>query len=394
MKTIMAILAAAAISAICAALLVSQRLNASFLVETAAREAAWATERDALQEAAAKPRETILITNTEPRAELASPKKPSAAEILAELKQQAGVRGADARRVIVLLQNLIDCGPAAAPVIREYLASGEDVEFEPAGKKPRDIAAIFTAVAPISLRFALFDALRELRTPEAEKLLLETLNTTNRGIEVAYLTRTLETIFPGRYRDAELAAAQNLLLKSGQLDDTDSDYLYGTLRSLDDHSFVAQAQAQVIRPDGKLDKNAFTYLKSALSDQALPLARQLYSDPRITDPGSKEPLARVALAYVGAVADADQFYQQTINDRALPKSARKNLIEDLNEDGLNFKNLSATDLPLIQKRMELIEKISASAMDEVNAAAFKEAYKDLANMREKAAAAAQRSQQP
>ena len=38
------------------------------------------------------------------------------------------------------------------------------------------------------------------------------------------------------------------------------------------------------------------------------------------------------------------------------------------------------DLPLIQSRLALIEDLAPNAMDDVNAAAFMEASKDLADM--------------
>ena len=56
-------------------------------------------------------------------------------------------------------------------------------------------------------------------------------------------------------------------------------------------------------------------------------------------------------------------------------------IEDLNEEGFaDPKNLTPDDLPLILTRLALIEEHAPDAMDEVNAAAFAEAYKDLMNM--------------
>ncbi len=64
------------------------------------------------------------------------------------------------------------------------------------------------------------------------------------------------------------------------------------------------------------------------------------------------------------------------------RGIRSNLIEDLNEDGFaDPQNLTANDLPLIQSRIALIEEFAPNAMDEVNTAAFEEAYKDLVNMR-------------
>ena len=57
------------------------------------------------------------------------------------------------------------------------------------------------------------------------------------------------------------------------------------------------------------------------------------------------------------------------------------MIEDLNEEGfLDPKNITADDLPLIMSRLALIEQHAGDAMDDVNAAAFMEAYKDLWGM--------------
>ena len=57
------------------------------------------------------------------------------------------------------------------------------------------------------------------------------------------------------------------------------------------------------------------------------------------------------------------------------------MIEDLNEDGFQDPENPTTDeLPLIESRLALIEQLAPDSMDDVNAAAFAEAYKDLNNM--------------
>jgi hypothetical protein len=102
---------------------------------------------------------------------------------------------------------------------------------------------------------------------------------------------------------------------------------------------------------------------------------------RLNDPVVKEELGRYALSWVGADSDADEMWLWTINDPSLSAKARKNLIEDLNEDGFSDpKNPTVEDLPLIESRLALIEEVAPDAMDEDNAAAFLEAYKDLVNM--------------
>lgn len=95
----------------------------------------------------------------------------------------------------------------------------------------------------------------------------------------------------------------------------------------------------------------------------------------------KDSIARLALAFVGADADAEDYWLAAINDPSLPANERQDLIEDLNEDGLSDpKHPSPEDLPLILNRLELIEEVGPYAMDKVNADAFIEAYKDLTNL--------------
>ena len=95
----------------------------------------------------------------------------------------------------------------------------------------------------------------------------------------------------------------------------------------------------------------------------------------------KDPAARIAFAWVGADEEAETYWYLAINDPSLPANERQDLIEDLNEDGLSDpKHPTADDLPLIASRLLLLEEFGPYAMDEVNADAFREAYKDLVNL--------------
>jgi hypothetical protein len=92
-------------------------------------------------------------------------------------------------------------------------------------------------------------------------------------------------------------------------------------------------------------------------------------------------VARAALSWVGVDRHAEAVWVQAINDPRLSAKTRQDLIEDLNEDGFpDPRHPTTEDLPLIVSRLELIEDLAPYAMDDVNAAAFQEAYKDLANM--------------
>jgi hypothetical protein len=97
----------------------------------------------------------------------------------------------------------------------------------------------------------------------------------------------------------------------------------------------------------------------------------------------QDPMARLALGFVGADLDAEEYWIGAINDPSLSAHERQDLIEDLNEDGLSDpKHPGMQDLPLIVNRLQLIEQLAPFAMDQVNRDAFMEAYKDLTNMLE------------
>ncbi len=102
---------------------------------------------------------------------------------------------------------------------------------------------------------------------------------------------------------------------------------------------------------------------------------------RSTATKCRTPWRAIALNFVGSDPDADSYWVGAINDSALPPEERKDLIEDLNEDGLaDPHHPSAADMPLILARLRLIERLAPNAMDDVNRDAFAEAYKDLAGM--------------
>jgi len=121
-------------------------------------------------------------------------------------------------------------------------------------------------------------------------------------------------------------------------------------------------------------------VQSDIAVQTEPAPAPPEQDSRFDDPAVKEQRARAALAMIGHNPEADQVWVQLINDPSVSANARSNLIEDLNEDGLSYRNLTMDDLPVIKYRIEFIEYLRPYAMDKVNADAFDEAHKDLVNM--------------
>lgn len=93
------------------------------------------------------------------------------------------------------------------------------------------------------------------------------------------------------------------------------------------------------------------------------------------------PVARDALVDVGADPQAEAVWFAAINDPNMSAHARSDLIEDLNEEGFaDPHHVVPEELPLVMSRIALIEEVGPYAMDQVNADAFAEAYKDLTNI--------------
>jgi len=105
----------------------------------------------------------------------------------------------------------------------------------------------------------------------------------------------------------------------------------------------------------------------------------------LCDSARAEAAYRQALALVGDDPLAEVVWADAIDDPTRSQHERQDLIEDLNEVGFaDPAHPTADDLPLIANRLALIEELAPYALDDVNAAAFAEAYKDLMNMYDRA----------
>lgn len=318
-----------------------------------------------------------------------APKQRTAEDILNELAALQVVAGpGQARtqyRILSLLDQLAQEGPAALPALHQFLAARRDVSYEPsAGTTGGNRSRNNSGMLPPSLRFGLLDVVRQIGGPEAEQILVQTAGTTGRGAELVYLAQLLEGFSPGKYRDTVLTAARNLIAGGKVTDPADRDNLYDLLRQFKDTAYVSVAQAQLVSPDGRVDRSALRYLQQTLGEQSLALAVRTYSDQRVADGDSKESLGRVALTYVGANDQALPLFHAATIDPALKPDQRRNLVEDLNQDGLsNRRNPTPEDLKVIANRYTLTQTYLQQEYvqnDKTLNAAFREANKDLANM--------------
>ncbi len=147
------------------------------------------------------------------------------------------------------------------------------------------------------------------------------------------------------------------------------------------YGFVKKAGSS--KTKGNIDLAALKALKKSEGVKAIPSIAAAYKNPNISS-GEKEALGRIALAFAGADAQANELYHTAISDPAISVDDRKNLLEDLNEVGYeNLKNPTEKDLKLMADRLELIKKYREGSDPKV-AESFDEAEKDLRNMLAKA----------
>ena len=375
-----------------AALLWTSRQQAGSSVhQTETQSAAAADTASERATSANHPERSVVSSPSSPSEEPRVTAKRSPEELLNELASiqitPGPMQGRAQYRIMSLLEQLSRCGESALPALGQFLASGRDVSYQASGNRQRSNSS---SLLPPSLRFALFDVVREIGGASAETILVESLNTTVHGTELTYLVQLLEGLSPGKYREAAILAAKNLLSTGKLADANERNNAYDVLRQFGDASYAAVAQANLIQPDGKVDRAALRYLQQTQGKESLAVVTQMFQDKRVADADSKESLGRVALAYVGAEEKAAELYHAAILDPVVTPDQRRNLIEDLNQDGLsNRRNPTPEDLKIIASRYALADAYLQQPYvqnDPVATAAFKEAQKDLAQMLQRAGA--------
>jgi len=383
--------------------------------ELARAQTEWAAEKHKLEEALKKARarpHAVEMPAPAPLAPVApivvSAARPDPREIIERLQGfkfaaavqgqgQPPVQSRQVRRLLHEFEILVDAGPTALPAIREFLARNLDLDYQPGAiKGPRDGSVQTDFLVPPSLRLGLFDALRQMGGSQAEAALADVLKSTARGVEVAYLARVLQEMAPNKYRDTAVATVKELLanpvIEAAALDKNDRSYLFGVLQFFNDASYAGIAQGQLLAANGQVDRAALTYLHKSLGEQAVPIVANAFQDPRLTDAASKEPLARVALAFVGTNPQAEQMFGKAVRDPALAGDPIRNLVEDLNQDGFaNRRVTTPEDVKLANFRFALTEQYLQQPFvqsDKTLSRAFTEANKDLAGMLQRASGAA------
>src|SRR5439155_16428358 len=106
------------------------------------------------------------------------------------------------------LQGLIGQGSAAVPAIRGFLEQNQELNFAAIGGGDQ--------LGQSSLRSAMINALAQIGGPEANSVMLQTLQATTLPSEIAQLAQILEQQAPGQYRQEALSAINEVLGMAGK----------------------------------------------------------------------------------------------------------------------------------------------------------------------------------
>ncbi len=332
----------------------------------------------------------------------------SPADALRELQQLRPGPGAKTRdvrfRIVHQLESLVDAGPAAVPLIREFLDRMEDVDYAPSeGRSSDNNRGRNTALAalqnrprasldfdfPPSLRLGLVDVLRRIGGAQAEAALEQMLARTGRGVEVAYAARALDEMNPVVHRPAAIAAAHELLLnpsvveKPNRLDENARAYLLTLLSDWGDTSFAQYAPTLLIGADGRIDRTVLDYLNGTLREQAMGAIYQAYLDPRLTNQWEKASLVSTAFNYVGPNGDANRMFQDVLNNQTIPtplKALAIGALAGAERGGVRIE--TPADPQTIQARIAVLEATKASLTDPTLARAADRTIENLTALRE------------
>ncbi|HZO85669.1 MAG TPA: hypothetical protein VFC26_10660, partial [Verrucomicrobiae bacterium] len=170
MKTALLLVLAAGVGFAAGWVIISKRDAMRHAVAMAEKQAAFSREKAALEEAleAARarraPAPTPVMTPSAP-----VPARPTPVEIVAKLQTLKGSSPRTLREAVYWLTELAQSGRSALPAIREFLARNQDLDWDTAafaqGRNVREVPLDFAL--PPSLRFGLFDVLRQIGGAEA-----------------------------------------------------------------------------------------------------------------------------------------------------------------------------------------------------------------------------------
>ena len=249
----------------------------------------------------------VEIVETEKEKIVERLKEVSPEELIAELKLiQPSEENRDKSMLEVnyYMTSLTKIGERSVPAIDAFLETSEDVEYskdalnfrregeeakeaEARGDEVKSGARDFLRsgfgsyflsnafkdmkreLIPQSMRIGLFFVLHDIEGAKAEAVLVKVLDSTGRGLEVAFLDMILSEMAPDLYTDKVLEVTHDLLTNaptatSSLFDEASRMVLFAILMKYKDATFVDTAKTMIVTPEGKVDGAVVNYLTTVL----------------------------------------------------------------------------------------------------------------------------------
>jgi hypothetical protein len=276
-------------------------------------------------------------------------------------------------RIIYHLEQLVDLGEKAIPDIHTFLQRNEDVQFHKGqaavGRRQAisqfDVKPLF----PSSLRLGLIEVLERIGGEIAEASLLEVLQITGRGVEIALAAQTLEQMAPRKYVDVVTTAARELLNEPLKGDDgvgVDAEtraYLFRLLNDFGDESFLEQAKTQLIFEDGRLDHEALSYVMDSEGEDAMESVFNAFQNSDVLVLSDRLALAKRGLEFVGDNEYSNEMFYALMRDPQLPVTLKEAFAQGMAAGNAVVLANPPSSTEAIKTRMQILETIRAEMMD-------------------------------
>lgn len=364
-----------------------------------------------------------LIVTSAPPAVSATPAVDPEAVIaeLTRLRIRSGPhRVADLQEVVFRLRLLAHAREKSIPAMSSYLSRFEDIEYPLAGEKlpetdasddplgedfsegsekppmpPRRSSGTpssrserlqFEFLTPPTLRLGLIDVLVEIGGPAAEAVLADLLQRTGRGVEIAYTSRKLETLVPGRYREIALNSARELLVNPPSLAGTSAfdrlqrPYLYSVFEFYHDTRFASVAPQLLVNASGRLDREALRFLtRTTPTEAVLPSLYDAFTKLSPSNHADRSRLLQTALPSAGRDLSANAMIRDVLRDPTIPAEQRGFVMQSLARmpPRRGAEGRGEIDREGVQLRLQFIDQLRSEIPDARLAKSFERTARQL-----------------
>lgn len=340
---------------------------------------------------------------------------------LTRLRIRTGpTRVADLQEVVFRLRLLAHAREKSIPAIANYLNRFEDIEYPLAGEKlpetddsddppahesgarsekaparPRGPGGTpgfrserlqFEFLTPPTLRLGMIDVLVEIGGPAAEAVLAELLQRTGRGVEIAYTSRKLEAMAPGRYREIALNAARELLVNPPSLAGTSTfdrlqrPYLYSVFELYHDTSFASVAPRLLVNASGRLDREALKFLtRTSPTESVLPSLYDAFTKLSPSNHADRSRLLQTALPSAGRDSYANAMIRDVLRDPTIPTEQRGFVLQSLSRmpPRRGTGGRGEIDREGVQLRLQFLDQLRSEIPDARLAKSFERTARQL-----------------